>query len=91
MVRAGSYAHSFSFLTLAKIPGYFVSNPSLPHLLEMNMVTNVFQYGAGIAQSAQNLAMGWTVQGSNPGRGEIFRTRPDQPWGPPSLRGIFRR
>jgi hypothetical protein len=25
------------------------------------------------------------VWGSNPGVGEIFRTRPDQPWGPPSL------
>jgi len=23
--------------------------------------------------------------GSNPGGGEIFRTRPDRPWGPPSL------
>jgi len=23
---------------------------------------------------------GWTVQGSNPGRGEIFRTNPDWPW-----------
>ena len=23
--------------------------------------------------------------GSNPGGDEIFRTRPDQPWGPPSL------
>ena len=34
---------------------------------------------AGIAQS------GWTVRGSNPGGGEIFRTRPDRPWGPPSL------
>jgi hypothetical protein len=30
-------------------------------------------------------AMGWTVQGSNPGGGEIFRTRQDRPWGPPSL------
>jgi len=29
--------------------------------------------------------MGWTVQGSNRGGGEIFRTRPDRPWGPPSL------
>ena len=28
---------------------------------------------------------GWTVRGSNPGGGEIFRTCPDQPWGPPSL------
>jgi hypothetical protein len=29
--------------------------------------------------------MEWTVQGSNPGSGEILRTRPDRPWGPPSL------
>ena len=25
------------------------------------------------------------VRGSNTGGGEIFRTRPDRPWGPPSL------
>ena len=30
-------------------------------------------------------ATGWTVRGSNPGGGEIFRTRPDRPWGLPSL------
>ena len=30
-------------------------------------------------------ATGWTVRGSNPGGGEIFHTRPDRPWGPPSL------
>jgi hypothetical protein len=40
---------------------------------------------AGIAQSVQRLATGWTIRGSNPGRGEIFRTRPDRPWGPPNL------
>jgi hypothetical protein len=30
---------------------------------------------------------GWTVRGSkkNTGGGEIFRTRPDRHWGPPSL------
>ena len=28
---------------------------------------------------------GWTVRGSNPGGGEIFRSCSDQPWGPPSL------
>jgi hypothetical protein len=28
--------------------------------------------------------MGWTVRGSNPSRGEIFRACPDQPWHPPS-------
>ena len=31
------------------------------------------------------LAMGWTVQGSNPGGREIFHTCSDRPWGPPSL------
>jgi len=29
--------------------------------------------------------MGWTVWGSNPSRGVIFCTHPDQPWGPTSL------
>jgi hypothetical protein len=38
-----------------------------------------------VAQSVYRLATGWTVQGSNPGGGEIFRARPDRPWGPPSL------
>ena len=28
---------------------------------------------------------GWTVQESNPGGGDVFLTRPDRPWGPPSL------
>ena len=37
-----------------------------------------------VAQSVQRLATGWTVQGSNRGGGEIFRTYPDRPWGPPS-------
>ena len=40
---------------------------------------------AGIAQSLQRLDTGWTVRGSNPGGGEIFRTCPDRPCGPPSL------
>jgi len=30
-----------------------------------------------LAQSVQRLAMGWTVRGSNPVKGEIFRTCPD--------------
>ena len=40
---------------------------------------------ARVAQSVRRLATGWTVRGSNPGGGEIFRTCPDRPWGPPSL------
>jgi hypothetical protein len=39
---------------------------------------------AAIAQSVYRLATGWTVGGSNSGGGEIFRTRPDQPWDPPN-------
>ena len=38
-----------------------------------------------VAQSVQRLATVWTVRGSNPGGGEIFRTCPDRPWGPPSF------
>jgi hypothetical protein len=40
---------------------------------------------AAIAQSVQRLATGWTVRGSNPGGGEIFRTCPERTWGPNSL------
>ena len=40
---------------------------------------------AGIAQSVQWLTTGWIVRASNPGRGEIFRIRPDRPRGPPCL------
>ena len=40
---------------------------------------------AGMAQSVQELTTGRKVRGSNAGEGEIFCTRPDRPWGPPSL------
>jgi hypothetical protein len=39
----------------------------------------------GLAQSVKRLAIGWTVRGLNSGGGEIFRARPDMPWGPTSL------
>jgi len=39
----------------------------------------------GIAQSVQPLATGSTVRGSYAGGCETFRSRPDRPWGPPSL------
>jgi hypothetical protein len=38
-----------------------------------------------VAQTVQLLATGWTVRGSNPGGGEIFRTCRDRPWDPRSL------
>ena len=40
---------------------------------------------AGIAQSVQRFATGWTVRGSNAGGGEIICTRPDRSWGPHNL------
>jgi len=49
------------------------------------IITAVSTTGAGIVQSVQRLATGWTVRGSNPGGGEIFRTNPDRPWGLPGL------
>ena len=46
----------------------------------------VWSVGAGIAQSVLRLATAWIVRGWNPdgGGGQILRTRPDRPWGPPS-------
>ena len=64
---------------LSMTPGR--SNPKkkmYPHLL-------TFEVRAGIAQSVQWLATGWTVRGSKAGEGEIFRTRPGRPWGPSNL------
>jgi hypothetical protein len=37
------------------------------------------------AECRMTQIVSWTVRISNPGKGEIFRTRPDRPWGPPSL------
>ena len=38
-----------------------------------------------VAQSVLRLSYGLDGPGSNPGGDGIFRTRPDWPWGPPSL------
>ena len=37
-----------------------------------------------VAQSVKRIDTNWTVLGSNPDVAEIFRTRPDRPWGPTS-------
>jgi len=51
-----------------------------------NLLHTYDKLWAAIAQSVYRLATGWTVRGSNPSwGGEIFHTRPDQPWGPPRL------
>ena len=61
----------------------YVSNKYIHVLREYYFI---LQFITGrLAQSVQRLATGWTVRGSNPGGGEIFRTCPDRAWGPPSL------
>jgi hypothetical protein len=56
----------------------------------MFLVQLYFRYVGRVAQSVKLLATGWTVRGSNPSGGEIFRTCPERPWGPPSLYNGYR-
>jgi len=48
-------------------------------------ITDRTQLYYSLSSLNMRLATGWTVRGSNPGGGEIFRTCPDRPCGPPSL------
>jgi hypothetical protein len=50
----------------------------------LNVVTQIYRSGRH-SSVVQRLATDWTVWGSNPGTGEIFRTRPDRLWTSPSL------
>jgi hypothetical protein len=45
----------------------------------------IYMYMVGDISVRIATRYGLDGRGSNPGRGEIFCTRPDQPWGPPSL------
>jgi hypothetical protein len=38
-----------------------------------------------LVPSSVRLATDWTIRGSNSGGGEIFRTHPNRPWGPPNF------
>ena len=69
------------FNLVYKVTPCFLQTYYISSILITALVVRV----AGIAQSVQRPATGWTVRGSNPGGGEIFRTRPDQPWDPPNL------
>jgi hypothetical protein len=57
------------------------------HLFKFKLicVPYILKFVGRVAQSVYRLTMGGTVLGSNPGGGEIFRTRPDRPWGPPNI------
>jgi hypothetical protein len=56
-----------------------------------DMITRLWKKEEGVrfwkymyrqSESVERFASGWTVRGSNPSGGDIFRTRPDRPWGP---------
>jgi hypothetical protein len=70
-------------------PEFFICNLVTSFTSENQLMflftKKLFHEWAGIAQSVWRLATDWTARGSNPDGGEIFRTRPDRPWGPPSL------
>jgi hypothetical protein len=56
------------------------------HLSRKNADSNqFFKITVYVVGRVLRLATGWAVRGSNPVGGEIFRTCPDRPWGPPSL------
>ena len=50
------------------------------------LVTALYRYTPSLNGGRDNVVgTGWTVRGSNSSGGEIFRTSPDRPLGPPSL------
>jgi hypothetical protein len=50
-----------------------------------NIIINFDEATTDKCGPGSSVGMSWTVRGSNPGGCEIFRTRSDRPWGPPSL------
>jgi hypothetical protein len=72
---------------------YYISQPSSTSLIGMYATAAHILHWVGLFYFlcisplrpifciCLRLATGWTFQGSNPGGGEIFRTRPDRPWG----------
>ena len=67
-----------------------VPQSKIGRLNKSRMVQGIYVYVSiqnigGDSSIGIRLNTGWTVRGSNPGGGEIFRTRPDRPWGLRSL------
>ena len=80
-------ASHLSLVVRLKMSAYM---PFLPLICLHNRDRNNFTFHyihivGRVAHLLQQLATGWTVWDSIPVGGEIFRTCPDWPWGPPSL------
>ena len=56
----------------------------VPDCATLNVIFCTQSFSHRQVLSVERLATGCTVRGSNPGGGEIFRTRPDRLCGPPS-------
>ena len=72
-------------------PSYNVTIP--PILVPQNVIRLyvINSSAVGMAQSAWQLAAACSVMGSNPGKGDIFCTRPDCPRTPARVvHGVFR-
>jgi hypothetical protein len=70
------------------LPHYHKVNLKNKYFINPSYIIESFFFICDIqrtAQSIQQLTTCCAVRGSNPGGGEIFRTHPDWPWGPPSL------
>ena len=76
------------------LPDYTALYPRCQRLFDILFAENAKQhyfshyavtFWPEITQSVQRLPTVWTFRRLNPGWGDIFRTRPDRPWGPPSL------
>ena len=77
-----SFAQSFrlSFVPFLRIP-FLQLQASPPYKSAYSAATHLPPVLAALPCQAT----GWTVRGSNPGGGEVFCSRRDRPWGPPSL------
>jgi hypothetical protein len=64
-------------------PNLYICNTIIKTSKDFNIILTVLV--GQVAPSVKRLVTGSTVRGSNPGGGEIFRTCPDRPWGPPNL------
>jgi hypothetical protein len=60
------------------------ARPKLP-ATQIEVPNNYLEEPRDYRSSVAEIAAGWTVRGSTAGGGEIVRSRPDLPWGQPSL------
>ena len=57
---------------------------TFPSLVQQKYL-NLLSFTSRTHEIKTAIRYGLDGRGLNPGRGEIFRTHPDRPWGPPSL------